>query len=1190
MSVDILRSLGLHRLLAPLPKDAARTKPASASLYADITGVAVPKRDVELSAIEAYLSDLDHEIISHELSPKLQYNSFSNALAAELDALKAGLSVSMKADSDPIFRMHGLILFARISLASGRPAETISLLQEEVLKADVQGKRRIDILADSVGVYNQILYLIASCVLGQAFLAIQDWSQASTCLDLAASFMSKKSFAPPSITAITNAEVRKIAHASMEVSADEWTAWSEEVMYLIVGLSRQKNDHIHLIETAKKYNLAFAQLPIPFRPSKRTTVLRSYLSALATEPSAESTSQTAQTDEPIASEKVHPFKSKSPFSGLSASQIIFPPQISESVVVEFQTLLPLYESLAVQACPFPQFAGDNDAAMQKLMDVRHERVVEMFEWSAIIEFCTGESGVWESVERGYRVIEIMYRATKHTFQNLKVLRYLAHSFSSLLGHLCDSASDAEVSEALLAFKAYHELYTKRRNESVQDAKKHEVEFSGVVGGESAADAVGVLIGGARVCLGWFRGDDNLLDTARTYVDHALEILTADKSSDISKQDMQKLFARVHNVRGVVYGELGLEVTNSHTRKDFQKNALHSLRESAQCHDAGESKSDWNLLYQTALQLGEMGDIPSAIQAIQDSLHLSSTSVSSWHLLSLLLSSLRRYEQASDVCEAGWKEALEVAPSVVAISDESSDDSEAIIVWDSIPVRVKEDLFNLKLTQLSIMRKMEGPKAALEALQPLFSLFSQMFTLLIRSMDPTHQHPTIPSLAVTPVAYSYASSDASFTRESPKPERTDKMPSSATTTSTIGAAGAQHSRMSTEATGKNVAIVVSPPYFGYSFRMYDLQICLWMMAASLYMDLDCFVDAQLALAEAEQLAKSLVALDQKVRGRESLLFKGSGSVGGSTGFLSEAHIPMPAKQGKRGGGNGRAPPATTTMKRQEESSSPKSWNLADSTLRRVLADVCFGNAMLKAARFRNASAPRKPTLISKYQSTDLEDVALAIQEGRTRRASVHSTFTIKHGTTSSTRSLNSIKAKSASIKGSSHSLAANLNPTTGRLRTGSPASTHSHAGSTMPSAVQQEPPVSLDMIINELHACLALDGHHIPACVELAKCYQLKKSDASAESEYWFEQACKRSKMRGSGSGSRGLSSYFGGLTGPFGFECWSGLGATLKDSAVLGEVVNASRLKEAKECFLFAVQMDRVVTVRGLQCLNRLSE
>ncbi|KAJ3398148.1 hypothetical protein CcCBS67573_g08892 [Chytriomyces confervae] len=1185
MSVDILRSLGLHRLLAPLPKDAARTKPSSASLYADITGIAVPKRDLDLSAIEAFLSDLDHEIISHELSPNLQYNPLSNSTAAELDALKAGLSASMKADSDPIFRMHGLILFARISLASGRPAETISLLQEEVLKADVQGKRRIDILADSAGVYNQILYLIAPCVLGQAFLAIQDWSQASTCLDLAASFMSKKPFAPPSITAITHAEVRKIAHASMEISADEWTAWSEEVMYLIVGLSRQKNEHAHLIETAKKYNFAFAQLPIPFCPSKRTTVLRSYLSALATEPSAEPNSQIPQTDEPIASEKLHPFKSKSPFSGLSASQIIFPPQISESVATEFQTLLPLYESLAVQACPFPQFAGGNDAAKQKLMDVRHERVVEMFEWSAIIEFCTGENGVWESVERGYRVIEIMYRATKHTFQNLKMLRYLAHAFSSLLGHLCDSASDAEVSEALLAFKAYNELYTKRRNEAVQDAKKHDVEFSGIVAEESAADAVGVLIGGARVCLAWFRGDDNLLDTARIYVDHALEILNADKSSKISKKDMQKLLARVHNVRGVVYGELGLEVTSSHARKDFQTNALHALRESAQCHEAGDSKSDWNLLYQTALQLGEMGEIPAAIQAIQESLQISSTSVSSWHLLSLLLSSLRRYEQASDVCEAGWKEALEVAPSVVAISDESSDDSEAIIVWDSIPVRVKEDLFNLKLTQLSIMRKMEGPKAALEALQPLFSLFSQMFTPLIRSMDTTNQQPQIPSLAVTPVAYSYASSDASFTRESPKFERAEKTPS---TTPTIGA-GAQHSRMSTEATGKNVAIAVSPPYFGYSFRMYDLQICLWMMAASLYTDLDCFVDAQLALAEAEQLAKTLVALDQKVRGRESLLFKGSGSVGGSTGFLSEAHIPMPAKQAKRGGGVVRAPPTTATNKRQEESSSPKSWNLADSTLRRVLADVCFGNAMLKAARFRNAATPRKVTLISKYQSTDLDDDTV-LQEGRTRRPSVHSTFTIKHGTTSSTRSLGSIKAKSASIKGSSHSLAANLNPSTGRLRTGSPASTHSHAGSTMPSAVQQEPPVSLDMIINELHACLALDGHHIPACVELARCYQMKKSDAAAEAEYWFEQACKRSKMRGSGSGSRGLSSYFGGLTGPFGFECWSGLGATLKDSAVLGEDVNASRLKEAKECFLFAVQMDRVVTVRGLQCLNRLSE
>ncbi|KAJ3018766.1 UNVERIFIED_CONTAM: hypothetical protein HDU68_010991 [Siphonaria sp. JEL0065] len=1240
LNIDIFRCLGGHSLLAPSLSDLG-TKERNAAAH-ELSGSPVPTKDSTAAAVEAYFSS-DHPlgVLSYSLLDGENVDLIFTTASLKngrLAAVKEDLANAIKTEQDGMFQLYASILLARISLLMGDYKQVISSLNDWVFLVDSSRRRKLDVLLDGgLGMYGRVVYLMAVTVLGQAFLASKYTEQASKCFHHALEFIDRKLYIPPSATSISHPELRKLVQ---NISQDQWIAWQEESFYSLIGLVAQLNDHARLIQLSKQYTLLLSQVPTSFRPEKRASVLRLLLTTLATHPESAPQAnltptppqkQSTPSSTPVGSTILYPFATHSPFSGIPLTQIIYPPQISNSVVLDFQTFLPMYESLVLQACNFPRLAGGEDVEKERMLAWRHARVVELFEWWGMVEYCVvdgnlgvggvgASGGVWDSVERGYRVVEIMYRGTKHTFQNLKILRHLSHAFVSLLGHLCDSASDLEVDEAFLAVQAYVDLYMKRRNEAIADAKKHHVSFAGVVEGEGVGDAVGVLINGVRLALTWFRGDDELLNTPRRYIDFALELLQTQNVLGNPSKELNAMFQQVYKYKGIVYGELAADVTDSADRRSFQDIAVAALKESIEHRDPNQSehdaRNDWQLFYQLALQLGEMGEVSDAVMAIQESLTLNSSNVASWNLLALLLTSLRQYAQAYEVCDAGWKEGVDSAPVKASVADISVDGSEGIVIWESVPVKVKEDLFNLKLTQLAVVAKLHGPKAALEALQPLFSLFSRMFNSLLKSLDPTNAV----SSPVTPVAYSYASSEASYSNTSPYFQRHDRMPSGTAPPSIEQ----RHSRKATDVSSVNAtaggrtptdAAVLSscPPFFGYSFRLYDLQICLWTTVAKIYTQLKFFVDANLALTEAETLSKTWIILDQRVRGRESLLFKGSGGVE-SDGFVdrSEVAIPLPRKVTmlKKGARTASATPVVKTGSAVEGVDVDKRWGVADSSLRRVLADVNFGvcfsfylaisficvvqNALLKEAKYLAAQEPENLASYSKYLP-EISEKGPQDKFVSPRRNSFHSTFTINH-------SISQNSLRPGSIKGSANSLATNSLDSPDRpslqagiQRGGSPAS--SIAPPVRPPTVPEEPPITIDMIIDDLHVCLALDNEHVPSRVELARMYQLKSIETLAEAEYWFERTCRRSKMRGSGSGSRGLSTHFGGLTSEYGVECWAGLGTIMRETATLNVrdgqpvhdegSVDVGRLNGAKECLYFAVEKERTIAVRGFQCLSR---
>ncbi|KAJ3207321.1 Dual specificity protein phosphatase cdc14a [Entophlyctis luteolus] len=1086
-SLDAVRCLGLHQLLvASVASHSVAKLRASPAAEALLAGIQLTKKDVLLASIECSLTGLS--AVSIELFPILGQPEFPViSTSDQLASLKAE-AAELAANTDPISSLYFAVLLSRIALVSGYATESISILSHALSPIDnSKSARKIDsFLSESAGMYGKVLYLFASCTLGQAFLKQDEFDKANACFELGLSLINRNIY----FSATLSSDLKHLS----KFSIDQFLAWTEEIYYSLIALSLVQKNDARSLELSKIYIKQFSEQPPSFRSHNRATVLRISLVLSAKQHCI------AQSSALFDFASLNPFHRISPYSGLRLSWTE-PCPFSESFAQELRDALPLYESLVVQICDFPRLGNggttaDEDQTEAKLNRWRHERVLECFEWWGVAD------GWFGSVDKGYRIVETMYRATNHSFQSLKILRNLCHAFSSLLFRLGGNASDAEVTEGMLAFEAYFKMFKKRYEENRDYARSHSLSFNASVEDETITNVVGVLGAGVSTCLLWVEGDNDFLEVAKKYVHFADELVRAHPPPE----DSVAVRSYVARLKGLVLADLAAESANSDSRQRLQLLSVESLKESLSISKTADPHR-WKVLYQLGLVLGEMGEIGDAVSCVQESLTLNSQHVPSWHLLALLLTSLRQFAEAIVVCDAGWKEGVDIA----IVNNNVAGDDVSTINWSNLSQGAKEDLFNLRLTQVAIIGKMTGPAAALESLHPLFVLFSRMFTDPVKVLND----------ATASVTNSVPASEVANARHSEQ---------------------ASHSRQSTKETMK---ILTVGEGFEYSFKVNDLQVCLWTTAAHLYTLVEMYTDAGLALDEAEKLAKGWILADTKVRTRPSKIF--------DIGKQIHAKIPLPPAK-KMGLLKKREKVVSSEGSESSvvEEIFEKKWGVAGSSLRRVLADVCFGY--------------------------------------RKRNQSFLSTFTVKHSSSSGSIHPDSVREGLPSVKNVSRSTPelstlGSVPPEVGRL---SPSSTISKAYKPSGKATQQthlkdEGIVDLDSIINDLHICLALDDEHMPARVELARMYQLKNPENSAEVEYWYERACKRGKLRGASSGGGlrgGVCSYFGGPSSEWGVQAWAGLGMILKKSAE-GDGVNfdVAKLATGKDCLLFSVQKERTSVV-----------
>ena len=160
------------------------------------------------------------------------------------------------------------------------------------------------------------------------------------------------------------------------------------------------------------------------------------------------------------------------FSYLKSTTLITSNQ--ERILKLIRIWLPRYERLVTNVCQFPVGSRDTPLQMERV-----ERVELVYDWWVYVEMFPAryqDDGIGDIIDRHYRILEILYRGTKHTFLSLKLLRYIANTFFSLSSISRDSLCLDEKKEAGLAVASYV-FHWEKKFTMILDTKMKEIRDS-----------------------------------------------------------------------------------------------------------------------------------------------------------------------------------------------------------------------------------------------------------------------------------------------------------------------------------------------------------------------------------------------------------------------------------------------------------------------------------------------------------------------------------------------------------------------------------------------------------------------------------------------------------------------------------------------------------------------------------------
>ncbi|OUM58837.1 hypothetical protein PIROE2DRAFT_15806 [Piromyces sp. E2] len=121
-------------------------------------------------------------------------------------------------------------------------------------------------------------------------------------------------------------------------------------------------------------------------------------------------------------------------------------------------------------------------------------------------------------------------------------------------------------------------------------------------------------------------------------------------------------------------------------------------------------------------------------------------------------------------------------------------------------------------------------------------------------------------------------------------------------------------------------------------------------------------------------------------------------------------------------------------------------------------------------------------------------------------------------------------------------------------------------------------ITLDSLIDQLNNVSIIDDDHLPTRVLLGQLYYQTKNYELAE--YWLQRSVKNNKNRGANGGKSGETTYFGGVTGSWGWEGWHWLGMSYNES-------NMGKENQAIKCLQYAVDLEHLSQPRGFECMSK---
>ncbi|KAI8914884.1 hypothetical protein DFJ77DRAFT_38624 [Powellomyces hirtus] len=241
----------------------------------------------------------------------------------------------------------------------------------------------------------------------------------------------------------------KRSRHSPHPDVDQWQRWFE-ASHHFHSLLASKLGHTQVsLAAARVYVHRLRSTPDKFQPLSKIAVLGNYLRLLGG----------VKWDSPP----------PLPLAGIPAKQI--PNTIASEARTEMRQILPYYETLVTTVLPFPR--GED----VKPMEVeRHERVQQCYDWHVFVEMYNSEDeSLGDIADRHYRLIQSLYRGTKHTFHSMRMLRYMAHTFVSLISLFGDNMPEDEKTEAEAVMESYVFYWDKQLKARLELDKKIQVE-------------------------------------------------------------------------------------------------------------------------------------------------------------------------------------------------------------------------------------------------------------------------------------------------------------------------------------------------------------------------------------------------------------------------------------------------------------------------------------------------------------------------------------------------------------------------------------------------------------------------------------------------------------------------------------------------------------------------------------------
>lgn len=409
---------------------------------------------------------------------------------------------------------------------------------------------------------------------------------------------------------------------------------------------------------------------------------------------------------------------------LSTSSNEEPPRLQQRA--ELSRVEAYYESLLMAEIDFPK-ADEASQEVEEFVEVlmRNWRINCGIEKS---NQGFGDIGI-ETISRG--VLEILYRAVKKTFHSTSILRHL-FTVHLVLG---------EINLAFKAFDIY--LVTVMKGKSRVEKTGHKA--AGLDDDDTVLKVASEYI--KALCrYGSYEFAEKANKTSMFFEDWLETRYSIDSNEGKNSSIPPQTFALIWRCIGIGYAQWARTTFDAVSRSDVQSKAIECFNKSLL--PQFQSSNNPETLFALGCLLAERRQIDAAIRAIKTALLSTSSkeariehidrsrpydrerfSISLWHLMALLLSARQQFTPALKSCEGAF-ELLNnpLDTSLGGVSNENKDHpvDEIQKIVNEMDNSERENLLQIKMTQLTLLELLEGPDAAINESYEVLSLYTKLF--------------------------------------------------------------------------------------------------------------------------------------------------------------------------------------------------------------------------------------------------------------------------------------------------------------------------------------------------------------------------------------------------------------------------------------------------------------------------------